>query len=198
MAAVACCHPALPEGLRSLPRARLALKDFRKLAPGCSRLPVPFGVMALIVSKLMELNLEHAAIATVLTFTLLLRPSEALRLRACDAVPPVQSRSVPLPVWSFVLHAAELGRTSKTGEVDESVVMDAPEVQFLDMWLRKRKSTISSAGKLFELGYLQWATAWRTAVTQLGLRRIGPPTLYALRHGGALTRPWHAAEVRWN
>lgn len=154
VAAVVYCRADLVDGLKSLHRTRMAPKGFRKMSPGTSRLPVSFGVMALIVNKMMELGLEHAAVATILTFTLMLRPSGALRLRAADAVPPVRSESVPSPVWSFILHAAELGVRSKTGDQDESIVMDAPEVQFLGEWLRRRRQEAPLSGRLFDLEYL--------------------------------------------
>ena len=69
----------------------------------------------------------------MLCFALYLRPGESTRLRVQDLVPPVMSRAKRRSpgFWSVVLHPIELSTSSKTGEFDETLLFDLPEIQFI-------------------------------------------------------------------
>ena len=93
----------------ALPRARTALRGWKKLAPPKSRLPLPWVVTALIVNQLAYEGEMEAAVLTALTFVLYLRPSDTLGITAADVVPPLPGGPAPLRKWSLVLHAFEGG-----------------------------------------------------------------------------------------
>ena len=74
----------------TLPRAYRAARGFRRLAPGLSRAPLPWvGLMAMVGCALQQ-GLREQAVMMWLHFVLYLRPSELLRLRAWQLVPPVR------------------------------------------------------------------------------------------------------------
>ena len=75
------------------------------------------------------------AVATLLTFTLYLRPSECLRLRAFQLIPPSPELGGAPAKWSVVVAAAELKVPSKTGEFDATVVLDRPELAWMHPYL---------------------------------------------------------------
>ena len=61
---------------RDLRGARQALKGWNKLAPACSRLPLPYEVLAAAVMKLWKDKDVETALWAWLQFELYLRPSE--------------------------------------------------------------------------------------------------------------------------
>lgn len=84
---VVYCRPDL-SFRQGLPRARAALKGFRRLAPAGSRLPWPFPVLAMLVNEMARMGDGDAAVDTALAYGLLFRPSELLRVRSVELVPP--------------------------------------------------------------------------------------------------------------
>lgn len=98
---------------------------------GRGSLPKGFGVwllrqpgcraMALMVAEMARRGRYEAAAATAQCFVLMLRPSELLRARRMDLIPPALGQRGRSASWSLVLHAAELGVASKVGDQDDSV-----------------------------------------------------------------------------
>ena len=114
-------------GTRLLPRVSRALKGWHRHCPARSRTPVPWIVIAMIAAEMMRLDEPAMAYWVVISFWAYLRPSEAMRLRKKDLVPPVQGVS---PHWSLVIAPSEAGiLTTKVGEQDATVMWDSTEVR---------------------------------------------------------------------
>ena len=151
------------------------------MAPPKSRLPTPWEVVCLIANDMAFHGNLHAARLVVVMFCLYLRPVELLGFVGKQLVPPLTLPGHDL--WSMVLFPQEAETTSRTGEQDESLLLDLPFFQFLALVLRILKDEAGVEGAVSHLSYAQLAAVYRAAGVRLGLE--GPPTLYQLRHGGA-------------
>ena len=93
-------HSLLAEGQSrgapELPRSRMGLRGFQRLAPARSRLPLPWPVACLMIEWLIKMKRVQSAMATALTFACYTRPSETLRIRVQDTVPPPLAGAVNL------------------------------------------------------------------------------------------------------
>ena len=127
LAAVMFCKYKGSKDVKLLPRTRAALTGWRRLAPARSRLPLPWPIAAMLITYLMEKKHGYA-VATALAFAAYLRPSEVMRLRRCDLVPPVLGGQGGARKLGIVLHSLELEISSKTGDFNESIVRDNPEL----------------------------------------------------------------------
>ena len=63
-------------------------------------------------------------------------PSEALRLREADFVPPLDLGGS----FSLLLHADEHGETSKVGLTEESIALDSPDASWLGELLDRART----------------------------------------------------------
>lgn len=156
LSAVPMHRPDLKQGLRDLPRARLAAKGFRRLAPPAARLPLPFLALAPMIAEMVRSKRYEAAAATALCLVLMLRPSEVLRARRMDLIPPALGQKGRSASWSLVLHAAELGVTSKVGDQDESILLDLPIARSIAPWCEARRANGRPLSALLEISYLTW------------------------------------------
>ena len=74
--------------MQTLPQVKESLAGWQKLCPPRSRLPVPYEVVMLLAATALAQRFWEICIYLLLTFALYLRPSEGLRLRKKDFVPP--------------------------------------------------------------------------------------------------------------
>ena len=116
LAALTYLRTDLSRGAPELPRARRAAAGWRKMAPSRSRLPLPWEVAALIAEEMLLRRRPVEAAATLVCFAFYLRPSEVLRLRRVDLVPPVAGASPALCPWTLGLNPQEGYISSETGE----------------------------------------------------------------------------------
>ena len=186
LSALAWAVPGLPRPLRlGLPRAHRALQGWKRHAPGHSRPPLPWLVVAGLASVLLEGKLPLMGVAIILMFGCYLRPSEALLLRASQLLPPEAAvGGWAGTCWGVVLCAAEYGRASKTNEFDDSVVLEMPEARCIEGALHHLKERRSPHTGLWGFSYEDLRHAFNTAAERLKITHL-KPTLYALRHGGA-------------
>jgi len=128
------------------------------------------------------------------------RPSELLRLRVKDAVPPPRGGPRALAMWTLLLNASENCTPSKTGEFDESLSHDNTEFFWVGGLLTRLRAGRGATQPLLDLTYATWAAQFTQAAVVAGLGALGPPTLYQLRHGGAshelATRARPLAEIK--
>ena len=164
-----------------LPRAIQAAKGWKVRSPATSRLPLPWEVIALLASRLLLEGKRRMAFAVVLTFHAYLRPSECLRIRARDIIPPMRGRQHRH--WSILLHPAEQQRASKTNEFDESLRIDLDDFQFLQHGLRFLREGLLPDDRICDFTQAQWAAAFRHAARAEELDGLAPH-LYQLRHSG--------------
>jgi len=191
MAAVIYFRVDLDLSQASFPRLRQASKGWAKLVPAQTRMPIPWIAVTLVCNHLIASSEWEAAATTVLTFMAYLRPSDVLSLRVCDVVPPPPSASHSRHPWSLILHPSEQLFPSKTGLFDEAILLDSPlfpwTADFLTAWTRGRPAL----ERLVRIDYSDWSRAFLKAALAVGLSVLGPPTLYALRHGGASHEALH-------
>ena len=118
-----------------LPRMTRALQGFRKIAPGSSRYPLPWGILGALLGWLTSGGHHEMALALLVMFVCYLRPSELFMIRVCDIS---QRRGV----WTIILAASDSGLLTKTGQQDEGVLLtnqifsrlgDAMEAHLNDM-----------------------------------------------------------------
>ena len=162
-----------------LAHARRALKGWKNLDPGTSRPPVAWPVVALIVSKMLELSLITPALLVLTMFVTYCRPFELLQLQAVDLV---KSQALG-PQWSLILNKSENMEKSKVGMQDESMLLDSKAVPWLGQALALRRAKHPSL-LLFDMNYQDLRAAWKRALASANLPSdfMVP---YQLRRSGA-------------
>ena len=123
-----------------------------------------------------------------LMFLLYLRPSEALRIRAGDLIPPLSKAKGGYQKWTVVLHPEEVGIASKTLEFDESLQLDLEYHQGLGEAVQRYCQNHHIAKKRCILSHdnAELVDHLQTAQEELNLTAIRAIHPYRFRHGGAL------------
>lgn len=163
-------------------RARIA--RWQKLDPSFSRPPLPWPAVAGIVVSMLRGGCYLEAVATLLTFTLYLRPVELLRLEAFQLLPPAPELGGTGASWAVVVAAAELKVPTKTGDYDATLVIDQPELHFLGAHLAGIRQVAIMRGSLWTFTHHEWQATFRAAGEAAGVGALRP-TLHGLRHRGA-------------
>ena len=171
----------LPEGLTfQLKRTRRALKGLRRLAPGTSRAPLPWlAVMAMAGAALHASDWEFA-VMLMLQFVCYLRPSELTGLIAGQLVRP-RSSSQP---WGILLAPQELGRTSKTKQFDESVLVDWKNIAGLRHALERLRTARRDEELLWHTSQAEYSKKFKLYAEMSEVHVLGAHP-YSVRHGGA-------------
>ena len=120
------------------------------------------------------------ALAWLLMVDCYLRPSEALRLTKEQFVMPVHGHH-DMNKMALHLNPQELRVRSKTGELDESVVVNR---KFLSKALEMYVKLARAKQPVFGMNLLEMRTAFLQAASRLGLQQFSP-VLYMGRHSGA-------------
>lgn len=124
--------PGLTRSGSMLPRARRTLVGFTKLALGSSSMPVPYPMLAARVNEMLVIGAAwEMAACLVVMFATYARPRDALRLRRCQLHPPVAGAGAAHCYWNIVLHLSEHQEVSKTGDMDENLVMDNEKYAYM-------------------------------------------------------------------
>ncbi len=123
------------------------------------------------------------AVALLLQFVCYLRPGELMSLTPeCFAAPSAHTRSGRCG-WGLVLRPFEQGRAAKSGEFDEAVMIDRPDLPALDLWcsvLRKR----SPRRPVWAFSQNEYSRHLKELLARIQLDHMGLDT-YSIRHGGA-------------
>ena len=166
-----------------LPRAHRALKGWRRLAPQHARTPLPWIALMAMIGWAVHLNRRALASCMLLGFTAYLRPSELVELTSASLVPPQTSTDSRLKFWAIIVRPLELGIPAKTGDFDESVLLNAPYLEWFGDVLQVLRQQPCSRPlwpfNLHEFGQQMQEIATLAEVSHL---RVEP---YSLRHGGA-------------
>ncbi|CAK9013053.1 Reverse transcriptase domain-containing protein, partial [Durusdinium trenchii] len=173
--------------MQKLPKVKQSLKGWRKMAPQRSRLPIPWEVCALLIQWAVDRRLVGIAIHMGLMFLLYLRPSEALRIRAGDLIPPLSKAKGGYQKWTVVLRPEEVGIASKTLEFDESLQLDLEYHQGLGEAVQRYCQNHHIAKKRCILSHdnAELVDHLQTAQEELNLTAIRAIHPYRFRHGGA-------------
>eukprot|EP00438_Fugacium_kawagutii_P013923 Skav213475 [mRNA] locus=scaffold565:39265:42440:+ [translate_table: standard] len=179
-------NPSLKStAMTKLPQCKQSLQGWRKLCPPRSRLPIPWEVVCLLVTKALEEQKRGLALHMLMMFCLYLRPTEALRVRPVDVVEPVKGGGRGYRDYTIVLHPLEVGTSSKTQEFDESLTLDLPYHKGVGHAIRSTCRRFNQ-----ELPFLRHSNAelqefLETSSETLELGSLGPIHPYRFRHGGA-------------
>ena len=121
------------QGDLRLPLAHQALKGWRRLAPGHSRLPLPAQVVAMLAMRFAVIGRRDMAVCIMAMMSCYLRPAEPFRLKVASVVPPVPAAGMLHARWSITMHefVGEGSRPSKTGEFDESLQLDLSNIEWV-------------------------------------------------------------------
>jgi len=136
--------------------------------------------MASIVGVLISWKLFGMAVFIRLMFDTYLRPSEAYRLTAGSVIRPRPDGALGYGHWALIVNDACFDRPGKTGEMDESVIVDNQSIWPLLEALVHGKCPIDG---LWTFAPDEVRSMFRRAAAALGLET--ELTLYSLRHGGA-------------
>ena len=106
-----------------------------------------------------------------------------MQLRADGVTLPVPGGLGSQQYFAITLFDPLYGRSSKTGQYHDSVVLDGPH-SWLGPLLHRRALEVGAAERLFPFEYVEMAQWAAQASTAAGLEVLSP-VLYQLRHAGA-------------
>ena len=190
---VFCCTGWPNNRQGQLPNAARALKGWERLVPAVCRDPTPWGVVCLVAVVLVDRGLVLFAAALLLQFDTYGRPSEILNLRGVDLIEPDSFATGAFgDHFAIVIAAADSGRRTKTGHVDNTVLVGDRIRVFMRevVWLLKR-CTARPDDLVFPFSLPEYEAEVRKAAEHLGLGHLRV-TPHTMRHGG----PSHDAWVR--
>ena len=168
-------------GRGCLPRAHRSLRGWRLVDPQRERLPLPMVVIAAMVGHACHRGALVSGFKWWIQFRTYLRPGEAEKLLVSQLIPPTPAAGEQYANWSIIVAPEELEVPGKTGDLDESVVIDTdPELRpLLAAIFYHRHPSARLWGASAED-----PSAFAAAVAALHLQPLHP-CRYALRHGGA-------------
>lgn len=187
MAAVKHMRTDVPR-LSVLVRCSRSLRAFRKLAPPQARIPLPFPMLARIITFIaVDLRQPMVGAHLALTWGLCSRPGESLKLKARQLVAPNQVSRL----WSAILSESSpvegKSQPSKTHELDESVLIDQPYMLWLGHILKYLKTKTPPAKPVFTFNMKKVSGLFMRAVAACGYQEHGVQCVYQIRHGSAST-----------
>ena len=184
------------QGTGCLPRLHQCKATAMRRAPGGTRLPLPEELVMAILMTIAFLGQSSrqamdVCLALLVAHHCYLRPCELLRIHWKY----VTIERGPTPKRAAItLHPSELWASSKTGEYDESVIVDEPWI-VRALALRKRLHVDDDpicpvSGRLLQQAFDQ-------AQERLGLvQALGRQTLYVFRHSGASADAWRGRRTQ--
>ena len=172
-------------GPQCLPRAARSLRGWSRLAPGASRPPHAFAVVAGIAMRLAQKGHLDMGLWVLVGAAGYLRPGENMRLRGRDFIRPVGGQ---VRLWTILVCSSELEVPSKVGEFDDSIVWDHAELQFMTRVFGKFAEKNEELAWRFSYHHL--CAMFGEVVAELRVQNMVP---YSLRHSGA---SWDATSGR--
>ena len=165
------------------PQVARALKGWHRLLPTTPRLPLPWPVICGWAAAMCGLGRVDMALALILATGAYMRPGEVLTLRGRSVLSPMTGGTGTMAAWSLTAFDFVLGRSSKVGSFNDSIVLDHPKRQWLGIWLGRLAKQVGPHVLLFGFSYHAWATTAKAAAELVGLV-VFNPTLYMVRHPG--------------
>jgi hypothetical protein len=127
--------------------------------------------------QLCQQGLKRMAVGILLQVACNLRVAELLQLTVGQIVAPTTQG---VPHWSLSLFPVECGDMSKTGQVEEGVTLDCPEIQFLVPILKELRAMPPDT-LIVGMTYLEFLAAFRSATNELRIALVPSQA----RHSGA-------------
>jgi hypothetical protein len=179
--AIAALQSLFPEfgkhGHKALPRAMRCMRGWTRLMPGQSKSPWPWPVWFSLAGHAASGGNLRMGMAILIAVAGYLRVTELLNLTVGQLMKP---SSLGVSSWSLFLHPIEKQVVSKTGQSDEAVVLDAPEVAFLIPLLEELKKRGHTEARV-PMTYLEYYWELRSIAVKLKLPTLPSET----RHSGA-------------
>ena len=187
-------HPAL------CARMKRAMDGFAKRGPAGSRDPPPEEIVFAVVGCLVWMGEPVAALNELCRFLAGGRPGEMDSLQVNQLIPPGKSSKF----WSILWHPTEGQQPGKTGEFDESVVLDQPLMAGLETSFHSLVAGRPGDEQLWPIKQAQLQTLFDKAVMTLGLQHMNL-VRYSWRHAAASADLLHSrrtheevkARYRW-
>ena len=182
-----------------LPRTRRALRAWRRIDPPASRLPYGWTIVAGLCVLARLLFGEAEAVCMASHFDVYARPQAWLAVRWGD----VTDEMPGLPFIAVTMCPRELGKASKTGKYDDTVLVGEGVrgrqsnriaiLRVLANYCRRHRG--HPEARVFPFEYPHYLHVWKTAGELLGLEGKGECTPYQGRHGGASQDAADGAEM---
>ena len=170
-----------------LPRAKQALRGWKRMAPAAGRLPLVWELVCGMAMHFIAVGRSALAFAMLIQTVFYLRPSELLRLRVGSVTTPNRLAGASHHRWTISMHdfVSEESTPSKTGEFDEGLQLDLPRYQFLGSVLRRLTADRDTRAPLVSLEPKELAAAMKEVAMLMRIPfKVFP---YQLRHTGAST-----------
>ena len=186
---------ARPNRIVSLPRFAKALRSWRKNSPRRSRLPMPELYMWILAGAIGAAGEASMALYLAALFASYLRPSALLNMYCDDVVSP---ETADQGVVALLVSPIEKERSTKTGQYDETVLMDGDIGELVGPLLKEQAdkrlaSAVAGAAAgaeadglptpLWEFSARNCYSFWKGAAELVRLPEM--ETVYQARHGGA-------------
>ena len=165
-------------------RIKRALKGWARRAPAQSRAPPPWPAVMAIVGMLVLFQKPVEALCLLVHTLCYLRPGEATSLMTSHLVPGLPVAGRVGVMWALLLHPTEGVKTSKTGEHDESMLLDSAGFEWMAQPLQELLARRPRDGPLWPFSHDEYVEALHMAIKTLGLEAF-INAVYAFRHAGA-------------
>jgi hypothetical protein len=152
-------------GALRLPRADPALRGWRRLPQGqpgplnC-QVPLPWEAVGLITEDMIVHGDPWMGVLTVLSFCCYLRPTEPLKLRGGNLIPPPDAGGHLF--WSITLSS----RTNAS--VVTMVIDESPFLSLLEAGLRQLKTVRGVDELVFQFSQAEWSAAFQESALRVG------------------------------
>ncbi|CAE7279327.1 unnamed protein product [Symbiodinium natans] len=164
-------------GDQKLPRAWRALKGYRRLTPGKSRLAYPLALWAAFAVELKRLGCLRMALFMLLAVSTYARPSELLRAKVFSLVRPARGITSS---WSLLLAPEEEEIATKTGDYDVSIPLDSPWLKGWSHALFDCLKQSHPTAPLWDFNYQEYQLMMKQISDMFGV----DVTPYQTRHSG--------------
>ncbi|CAE7489577.1 unnamed protein product, partial [Symbiodinium natans] len=164
-------------GDQKLPRAWRALKGYRRLTPGKSRLAYPLALWAAFAVELKRLGCLRMALFMLLAVSTYARPSELLRAKVVSLVRPARGITSS---WSLLLAPEEEEIATKTGDYDVAIPLDSPWLKGWSHALFDCLKQSHPTAPLWDFNYQEYQLMMKQISDMFGV----DVTPYQTRHSG--------------
>ena len=182
-------------GTLGLPRLRRALQGWERVAPNQRTVGTPEVILDAGLEDMLDRNRSDIALCCQLSYSCLLRPSEAMNLCMSDVTMMPHPLSLEGSKATLTLAPFERGIWTKTKSFDESVVVQDSRTPWLPEVLARCHAMRSRALLRRGISDVGAAPLWEFASAEIlacfqetGARLLVPHLFrsrYQLRHGGA-------------
>jgi len=195
LAALQAKIPAFSVRTDLIARCKKATEGFAKRGPAGSRDPPPEDIVYAVVGTLLWMNKPLEALNELVRFLSGGRPGEIDNLTVDRLVPPAD----PSGMWSVLFNLRENVKPGKTGEFDEGVVLDQPNIAPLTPLFNQLIANRQGSDNLWNLSSDQLNQGFNQALQMLGLNDFNI-VRYSWRHAAAshdlLSKSRTAEEVK--